>query len=138
MTEASQDVACAGCGCLLDEDTSSSPEIRTPCPVCGSINRIIHVSVQESMAVKEKLGMKGRHAGGRKPFIEEVCGDDLHRDSGTWMTLSRVIDRENDMYHEVIKDPVSGIVHHECREPLSVHRGHGAAKPKTDEARVAN
>jgi len=44
------------------------------------------------------------------------------------MKLSRVIDRDNDIYHEVVTDPETGEVVHECREPLSQHRQHGTAK----------
>lgn len=133
-----QIVNCGDCGLQLDEDTNTPTETRLPCPACGSLTRSIHVTIHEAVTIKEKLGMKGRHAGGGKPYIEQVQGDDLHRDTGTWRRLSRIIDRENDMYHEVVKDSATGEVLHECREPLSEHRGHGTAKklqetPKNDE-----
>jgi hypothetical protein len=121
-------VNCGNCGLQLEEDTSTPTEDRLPCPSCGSKKRAIHVTIHDTLTFKEKLGMKGRHAGGGKPFIEQIQGDDLHRDTGTWKQLSRVIDRENDEYHEVVKDPSTGEVIHECHEPLSKHRGHGAAK----------
>ena len=97
------------------------------------MTRTIHVTIRENVTIKEKLGMKGRRAGGGKPFIEQVQGDDLHRDTETWRQLSRVIDRENDAYHEVVKDPATGEILHECHEPLSQHRGHGAAKHRPKE-----
>ncbi len=128
-------VNCGDCGLLLDEDTSAPPETRSPCPACGSLTRSIHVSIHDTITLREKLGMKGRHASGGRPFIEQVHGADLHRDTGTWRDLSRVIDRENDVYHEVIKDPTTGEVLHECKEPLSQHRGHGAAKHNLDETK---
>lgn len=124
-------VNCGDCGFLLDEATSAPPETCSPCPACGSMVRSIHVSIHDNITPREKLGMKGRHASGGKPFIEQVQGADLHRDTGTWRDLSRVIDRENDIYHELIKDPDTGEILHECREPLSEHRGHGAEKLKT-------
>jgi hypothetical protein len=127
-------VNCGSCGLLLDEDTSTPSKIRSPCPACGSVTRSIHVSVHETLTVRERLGMKGRHANGGKPFIEQVHGADLHRDTGRWRELSRVIDRGKDLYHEVIKDPATGEVLHECKEPLSEHRGHGAAKRNVDES----
>ena len=80
--------------------------------------------------MKSKLGMKARHPGGKKPFIEEVTGDDLHRKTAKWMNLSRVYDREHDVYKEIVTDPVTGEVIHECIEPLSEHTGHGSAKHK--------
>ena len=77
-----------------------------------------------------KLGMKPKHPGSKKPFVEQTTGADLHRKTGKWMNLSRVYDRENDLYKEVITDPTTGEIVHECIEPLSSHNGHGSAKPK--------
>jgi len=74
--------------------------------------------------------MKGRHEEGRKPYIEQVHGDDLHRKSGMWMNLERIIDRDNNMYHEVVTNPVTGEVIYECKESLSKHVGHGTARHK--------
>jgi hypothetical protein len=125
-------VSCGNCGLQLDEDSNTSPENRLPCPSCGSMSRAIHVTVHDTITIKKKLGMKGRHAGGGKPFIEQVHGDDLHRDSGVWRHLSRVIDRENDEYQEVVKDSKTGEIVHECHEPLSQHQGHGAAKRRSE------
>lgn len=123
-------VFCGQCGLELEEDTSVPSDCRKPCPMCGSKTRKFHVVLQDTMTFKKKLLIKGRHSKGRKPFIEEVSGDDLHRKSGEWMKLRRVIDRDNDIYHEVVIDPKTGKVIHECKEPLSKHRGHGSAKHK--------
>ncbi len=129
-----QVVNCGDCGLLLDVDTSAPIGIQSPCPACGSMARsILHVSAHEPVNVREQLGVKFRHADGGKPFVEQVHGTDFHRDTGTWRHRSRVIDRENDVYHEVVKDPITSEVLHECREPLSEHRGHGAARRKADE-----
>jgi len=72
--------------------------------------------------------MKGKHPEGKKPFIEQVSGDDYNRDIGEWRKLERVIDRDNDAYKEVITDPKTGKVIKHCEEPLSKHTGHGSAK----------
>jgi hypothetical protein len=121
-------VFCGCCGVALDEDTSRPSRERESCPACGSTTRSIHVTVHDGITFKEKLGMKGRHPGSGRPFIEQVSGDDLRRKSGKWMKLSRVIDRDNDIYHEIVVDPSTDEVIHECKEPLSKHLGHGAAK----------
>lgn len=58
-------------------------------------------------------------------------GDRRRRSSvlhGRWMLLTRTIDRANDWYSEKVVDPRTGEVVHQCEEPLSAHRGHGAAK----------
>lgn len=123
-------VTCRNCRIHLGADTSIRPESRQPYPGCGSMLRSIHVTPIHDMLprFREKLSVKGRHTGGKKPFIEQVHADDLHRDTGTWRHLSRVIDRGNDLYWEVVRDQATGEVVHECREPLSEHRDHGAAK----------
>ncbi len=130
MPEDSKTVACGNCGLLLHEDLGQPAENRPPCPACGSTTRAIHVTVYDTASFSEKLGVKGRHAGGGKPFMEQIHGADLHRKTGKLMHLSRIIDRENDLYHEVVTDPITGEVVHECKEPLSHHVGHGIAKQK--------
>jgi hypothetical protein len=88
------------------------------------------VSISERLVIHGKLGMKARHKNSKKPFVESVSGDDLHRKTGKWMKLSRLIDREHNLYREEVKDPSTGGVLHYCEEPLSEHKGHGSAKPK--------
>ena len=83
-----------------------------------------------ALSFKKKLRLKVRRAGKKKPSIEQVQGDDFHRDSGKWTHLSRIIDKENKIYHEVFTDKETGEVLHECKEPLSKHQGHGDAKAK--------
>lgn len=80
--------------------------------------------------MKSKLGMKARHPGGGKPFIEEVTADDLYRKTNKWMNLSRVYDQEKDLYREITTDPITGEVVRECIEPLSKHTGHGDPRYK--------
>ena len=124
-------VICGKCKLALKEDPHIQPDQRIlPCPSCGSTTRIFQVTIHDSIVMKSKVGMKARHPGGKKPFIEEVTGDDLHRETGKWMNLSRVYDRENDLYKEIITDPITGEVVHDCIEPLSKHTGHGDPKYK--------
>lgn len=130
MTENKEKILCGKCQNELDEDTGLPVNERIPCPKCGSISRKFHKSLHGKLTLKSKLKMKGRHAGGGNPFIEKITGDDLHRKSNKWMKLRRTIDRENDKYHEIVTDPSTGKIIHECKEPLSKHQGHGSAKPK--------
>jgi DNA-directed RNA polymerase subunit RPC12/RpoP len=127
-------VKCQACGEILDEPTSTPVDERSPCPNCGSKARHFEVVISGTIEVHEKLGLKARHGATGKPFLESVSGDDLHRKSGKWMTLERVIDRENDRYKEVVTDPVTGEIIHLCEEPLSQHQGHGSDKKKKDGA----
>jgi hypothetical protein len=84
--------------------------------------------VNEEIVLHESIGMKGRHNGEKKPFIEQLGGADLCRKTGEWMEKSRVIDRDNDKYTEIVKDPKTGEVVYQCEEPLSKHVNHGSAK----------
>ena len=123
-------VHCGNCKRILNEDPHVQPEQRIPCPSCGSSARMFQVSIHDNLVVRSKLGMKAKHPGSKKPFVEQTTGADLHRKTGKWMNLSRVYDRENDLYKEVITDPITGEIVHECIEPLSNHKGHGSAKQK--------
>lgn len=127
-------VKCGNCGRELDESPSLPVSERTPCPDCGSTSRQFAIAINETLELHSKLGMKGRRPGMKRPFVEQVSGHDLHRQSGRWMVLIRVIDRLNNWYHEIVKDPETGDVLHESSEPLSRHKGHGSAK-KTDPKR---
>jgi hypothetical protein len=128
MPTSDESVFCGHCGMPLKEDATSPVDKRTPCPSCGSVKRVVHATLGNAIDLKEKNRAKGHHSSGGKPFIEQVSGDDLHRMSGKWMKLSRTIDRDNDVYHEVIADPDTGEIVHECKERLSQHLGHGSDK----------
>ena len=53
---------------------------------------------------------------------------DLHRKTGKWYII--YIDREHNQYKKIVKDKTTGMIIHECKEPLSKHKGHGSAKRK--------
>ena len=65
-----------------------------------------------------------------KPFLELQTGDDFYRKTGEWNRREKIEDRENDRYYEHIVNPKTGEIVHHCEEPLSQHRGHGAARKK--------
>jgi hypothetical protein len=46
------------------------------------------------------------------------------------MHREKTENRRDDRYTEVVKDPDTGEIIHECDEPLRAHRGHGSAKKK--------
>ncbi len=125
-------VKCQDCGEVLNEPTDTPVDERNPCPKCGSKARHVEIVVSETVEVHEKLGIKARHGTTDKPFLESISGDDLHRKSGKWVSLERVIDRENDRYKETVTDPATGEIIHQCQESLSQHQGHGSARKKKD------
>ncbi len=123
MSEVLPVVKGGGCGARLGE-------LGNPCANCGSTSRLFSVAVNAIAQCRTRFRLRGRRSNVRKPFIEQIVGDDLHRRSGKWMKLERVIDWERDRYREVVTDPESGKVIHRCEEPLSQHSGHGAAKTR--------
>jgi hypothetical protein len=118
---------CSDCGELVEEPAQIKD--REPCPSCGSLARRFELTLTATVQVHGRIGLKARHGdvGKVKPHLEQTSGDDFHRDSGEWRQLSRVIDREHDRYTERIIDAAGDVVR-EIDEPLSGHRGHGAAK----------
>jgi predicted nucleic acid-binding Zn-ribbon protein len=120
----------ADCGWVFADFEEANKLPRQQCPKCGSTARHFSVHVSDSITIHEKLAVKAKRAGAKKPFLEGVSGEDLHRDSATCSKIERVIDRENDRYRERIVDAEGNIVR-EVDEPLSEHRGRGSAKPRT-------
>src|SRR5450759_2043363 len=121
-------VQCGGCRQNLEESPSLLPRDRLPCPACGSMTRIHNVEIQETITFRTKLGLKHKRPGFKKPIYEEVGGDDLHRKTGLWSRLLRIIDRQNNRYKEEITNAETGEVLRSVDEPLSDHRDRGSAK----------
>jgi hypothetical protein len=119
-------VVCSGCGAELRDDPPDQG--RTPCPACGSTQRSFDGEVTLAACMGTKVGMKARHPGARRPYVECVGGDDVQRATGRRVKHERTIDREADLYEERVVDAETGAVIHTCREPLSKHRAHGSAK----------
>lgn len=80
------------------------------------------------MSVKEFVRLRFVEDG--KVISEISSGDDLCVTKSKWMNKNRVIDKKNDLYSETITDPQTGEILHQCKEPLSLHRGHGSTKRK--------
>ena len=124
------EVECSGCGIVLDEKPDITLEQRNPCPSCGSTTRIHNVSITETVKAWDGLGLKAKHGGTGKPYAESINVPNVQRKTGKMMILKRIIDRENDIYHEIVTDPDTGNIVHECKEPLSKHIDHGTVKFK--------
>jgi hypothetical protein len=123
-------VSCGECGQLFTGVILDEEGRRAPCPNCRSTKLVIDASIIEKVRLGVKLGIKLKKYGIKKPVFESISGDDFHRNSQRWSTLSRTIDRQNDLYLEKIVDSETGEIIHYCSEPLSKHFGHGSAKLK--------
>jgi len=127
-------VVCNNCKAQFEDEPNVPSEARKSCPSCGSTSRLFFRPLEGEITPRSKLIYKGRRGGKGKPFIFGTIGADLFRKIQKWIHLERVIDRENDYYKEVVRDPSTGEVIHHCEEPLSKHQGHGSAKKrKTDD-----
>jgi hypothetical protein len=91
--------------------------------------RTFAVTLTGKVEVRGGLGYRARHGdvGKVRPYREAFTGSDYHRDGKEWRQVSRVVDRERDRYTERIVDAAGNVVR-DVDEPLSHHRGHGAAK----------
>lgn len=116
---------CKGCGSVLYEPSNSE---RSPCPACGSMSRIHEVQVTETIVARDHMRMKGKHNGKGRPFFDARVGASFYYKTQEWHHLERVIDRDNDLYIETIKNPKTGEIIRHIEEPLSEHQGHGSAK----------
>ena len=132
MSISQDSTSCSQCGAYIEEPQNTALEAPTPCSVCGSTARTVEVHIQENLTIHEKIGLKHKRPGNKKPIYESVVGSDLHRKSGQWNHLTREIDRENNRYKEVIVNPITGEVIRCVDESLTDHTGRGSAKPKSE------
>lgn len=137
-TDSKETVRCANCKTVLDEPSDTPFDKRIPCPVCGATSRHFECVATEVVGVYTGGRMKAKHANEKDPFIEERSGSDLYRKTGKIMDRSITIDRQHDLYKEIIKDPRTGEIVHCCEEPLSQHIGHGDTKHKKQPKRGPN
>lgn len=123
-----QDIRCANC----DADLSAGSD-EPPCPYCGSEERNLFVHVQEEVQIGESVAGTVRKQGASgRPAQHFQSRDDFKHSSQEWVRLERLINREDDRYYEKIVDK-NGNVIREVDEPLSQHRGRGAAKNRHTE-----
>lgn len=129
MGQESSHTQCAKCGHTFDYNETVS-ENRSPCPDCGSMDRKTDVQVSDAIEILDSSGVKGLRPNKKKPYVEASFRvRDWHHDQARWSLRTKVFNRSDDEYHEVITDLESGNVVHECHEPLSRHTGHGSARP---------
>lgn len=94
------------------------------CAGCGSQAVHVHVHATETITVRERLDLKAKRPGMKRPFQELRQGDDFHRKSERWRKIRRLIDRDNNRYVEHIVDDKDNVVR-DVDVPLSEHLGHG-------------
>jgi hypothetical protein len=125
------DKLCRMCGQPLPAPPRRPGSDRFGCAVCGGELGAIAVEVtikplsDRTIRVVERVGSPDR-----RPTYEAKLGVELHRDSGREQLVERHVHHATDRYDEVIRDLETGEIVHERHQPLSEHRGYGAAKRK--------
>jgi len=112
---------CTDCGYEL-------AELTCVCPECGGKKKTFQVFIEENINIKDGLGLKAKRLGGKRPYFESLNIPSLSVRLKKVVNLIRVIDRDNNHYHEKVTDYDSGEIIHECTESLTEHVGHGTEK----------
>jgi len=100
--DAGRRTLCGECAAVLDERSDLAVEQRRPCPSCGSLARRFELELAGSVDLRSALGLKARHEGDSRPFVEHFSGADFSTRWRRWMDKVRRIDRANDRYDEVV------------------------------------
>lgn len=119
---------CASCGKNFGEYNEETDKIES-CDICGSndLKRILYL--KDSISFHENIkGKSNKMPGKKKPYSEFQGGEEWSVSKKCYVDKTRQIDREHDMYHEIVSEQQTGEIIHECHEPLSEHFGHGSAK----------
>ncbi len=122
-------VECAGCGFVFQADDLGKPiSERSPCPNCGSLKRIINVTVKDSLGLHDYLKgeMKkpsSRHKKHRADY--EFEQGVIKGKNGKLVFKKKVMDREHpdspDSYVEYVRDKDGKVIVNKSGK-LSEHR----------------
>ena len=129
-----QTMWCGACGRQLEEPPSTPAGKRFACPDCGSQSRKFGVEIasvaelEASVKGKATSGEAGKP--GERPWLWTISGPSWSHDRQKWMHREKTGNRRDNQYTEVVWDPDTGEIIHECGEPLRDHQGHGSARPR--------
>jgi len=116
-----KEIYCGDCGKRLSEGNKV-------CPKCGSKRKHYKMKFEEKINLHHQTSGKVKKKGLEKPIQEFKAGNHLYKKTGKWYHRKMNIDRGKDYYEEVVTDKATGKIVHQCKEPLSKHKGHGSAK----------
>ncbi len=125
MAKDSMSIECSACGAPITEKNANP---KDPCPYCGCTRKLVRLGHTDTVSVHDRYRFKAKNPGTHKKVFWSKGGDDLQRDTGRWMTLSRTFDKREDWYTETLIDKETGEIVKHVEEPLTQHIGHGAAK----------
>ena len=94
------------------------------CTNCGSKKKLFKVKITDTIKAHDKMRLKQKRKGYRRPILESVFGDDLFRKTNTWTTLTIIVNRLKNNYEEIIIDKKTGKTVKRVKEKLIDHVGH--------------
>ena len=127
----SDKIICAKCNFDLTDESLS--EVREACPVCGSKNRIFEASIYEKAKIYDSLRGQAKDpkfTGKQKLRWDSFSGWEKSHARGKLVKKERLIDKDKNIYKEIVTDPDTNEIIHSCEESLDKHIGHGSAKQK--------
>jgi len=125
-----ESVECSNCGFVFQGDeVGEHPGEHDPCPNCGSLRRHIHVSVKETLELREYIGIKAKKQNSKhkksRADLEFEEGKKIGKD-GKPVYKKLIRDREHpnsdNSYQELVVDTKTGKVIVDKREKLSEHK----------------
>jgi len=117
--------SCGSCDTKLFEPRTGD---RSPCPVCGSLKRRMTACCSDTVLFMDGMRMKARREGVKRPIWEAINEPSFFYKAKSWHRVERHIDREHNLYIEIITDMSTGKLVRRVEEPLSIHIGHGSDK----------
>jgi len=84
--------------------------------------------IEGKLTFNKILKIKAKKSATKKPYHEQIIGDEYYKKENKYVWKNRVIDRKRNKYKEIIIEKETGETIHECEEPLDKHIGHGSDK----------
>jgi hypothetical protein len=95
-----------------------------PCPKCGKSGKVHEVSIRDTVVLHDGINIRQKRKGFGKFMVESIQGwfssGDPKLKKGVHKV--RIVDRENEEYHEVVENAETGEIIREVHEPLSHHK----------------
>lgn len=131
MTDILNVATCAACGELLREVEPKPGEVPDICANCGYQGWVIGPAT-EGRGPPVMVRFKGQSKGSTRPLSrpdrEGRHGAEWSVTLKRWVRKERYIDREHNLYEELVYDFESSTVLKHTKEPLVKHVGHGSDK----------
>ncbi len=102
-TSTSIEVLCGECQQTLNESSSLPVDERQPCPNCESLIRTNKITIVESLTIHDSLRVRSKQPGKGGWMRDFRSGDDYSRLLEGWGERVLDLDREQNIYREVIK-----------------------------------